>query len=189
MATNAPSSSNKSLSSRSASFAKTASLPSHSVRDDMFASMGVIAGPPAANVHTEITPEQTSSAVVETMHPPDAISVAGSSLTGKIITKLDPDVDKAKRHKVVVKEFVKEHIWKDCKFITDRDSQLAFTTNPNSLCQIIATGCKMTRAPSLEQWWATARKWVSFELTRLKSDKSNAIQGEYYRKSLLHGGA
>ena len=169
--------------SKSTSKSASLSAPNPTNAQEILDSSGVTAAPSTSGRPSDIPPIVIHSGNLQGQQH-ESNSVA-STLGSKKITQEDDEEMQEKKDRVVVTDYVKLKLWPKLKFITDKDTQLAFTTNTRSICHMVTDGCNMTKSKELKNWWVTARKWVLEEIRRLKGDRSEAIKWEYFGKLYL----
>jgi hypothetical protein len=64
---------------------------------------------------------------------------------------------------------VTEAVFPKMKFV-DRDTQLVFSNEKNSVCQSVITRCNLHTNISPNEWWKHTQKYVNQTINRLRND-------------------
>ena len=91
-------------------------------------------------------------------------------------TPFESDNDIERQHQAAVTQFVTQTVFPHLKFLDNDKYSVTYSTDPQSLCQLVATHCfrNRTMAPS---WWEDhGKRIVRATISRLRSDKMQGIK-------------
>jgi hypothetical protein len=81
---------------------------------------------------------------------------------------------------------VTEAVFPKINFV-DRDSQLVFSNEKNSVCQFVITRCNLHTNISPNEWWKHTQKYLNQTINRLRNDRNTAMKWTTLGK-LFHAG-
>jgi hypothetical protein len=81
---------------------------------------------------------------------------------------------------------VTEAVFPKVKFV-DRDTQLVFSNEKNSVCQFVITRCNLHTNVAPNEWWKHTQKYVNQTINRLRNDRNTAMKWATLGK-LFHAG-
>ncbi len=89
-------------------------------------------------------------------------------------------------NKTTVNLVVTELMFPKMKFV-DRDTQLMFSNEKNSVCQFVISRCNLHTDISPQEWWKHTQKYVNQTINRLRNDQNTAMKWATLGK-LFHAG-
>ena len=86
------------------------------------------------------------------------------------------DENQRRRTQLGVTRFVAETIFPHLKFLDSRQFTLDYSTEPQSICNIVLTRCLRTTCNGKDWWENSGKKYVRAGMSRLRSDRMQGIK-------------
>jgi hypothetical protein len=94
--------------------------------------------------------------------------------------------DFSRREQTTVNLVVTDAVFPKMKFV-DRDTQLVFSNETDSVCQFVISRCNLHTDISPHEWWKHTQKYVNQTINRLRNDRNTAMKWATLGK-LFHAG-
>ncbi len=132
-----------------------------------------------------VSPNCKSSSLRESEEQEEEITETGSK-PNEVWLEQHTLTDISTRDLTTVNLVVTDAVFPKMKFV-DRDTQLMFSNEKDSVCQFVISRCNLHANISLHEWWKHTHKYVNQTINRLRNDRNTAMKWATLGK-LHHGG-
>ena len=92
------------------------------------------------------------------------------------------EVNRERYNRLAVHSIVVSDLFPRIKFL-DKYKDLEYSSEEGTICHYVLNTCQLNYDSNQEEiLWEKAKKWIMSSITRLRSDKSTAMQKELYSK-------
>ena len=132
-----------------------------------------------------VSPNCKSSSLRESEEQEEEITETGSK-PNEVWLEQHTLTDISTRDLTTVNLVVTDAVFPKMKFV-DRDTQLMFSNERDSVCQFVISRCNLHANILLHEWWKHTHKYVNQTINRLRNDRNTAMKWATLGK-LHHGG-